>query len=63
MAACAKKTEENIQVHNKRERRGLHIPMLMDVGKGKISRKGCVVRDIYQQREKRGKNEGTTEYE
>ena len=57
------KPEEKIQVHKKRERRGLHRPMLMDGEEGKILRKCCVVKDIEHQREKRGKNEGTTEDE
>ena len=57
------KPEENMQVHKEMERRGMHIPMLIDVGDVKILRKGCVVKDIEHQREKRGKNEGTTEDE
>ena len=44
-----------IQIHNKRERRGMHIPMLTDGGEGKILIKGCVVKDIEHRQENRGK--------
>ena len=57
------KPEDKIQVHKERERRVLHELILMDGGECKILRNCCVVKYIEHQREKRGKNEGTTEYE
>ena len=33
----------------------------MDVGEGKIGRKGCVVKGIKHQQEKKEKNDGKTE--
>ena len=57
------KPEEKIQVHKERYIRGMHRPMLMDGGECKILRKGCIVKDIKHQRERREKNEGTTEDE
>ena len=52
------KPEEKVQVHKERQRRGLHITILMDGGEGKILRKGCVVKGIDHQREKREKMKG-----
>ena len=56
------KLEDKIQMHAKRARRGLHRPMLMDGGEGKML-KNCVVKDIEHQQEKREKNDGTIEDE
>ena len=55
--------EEKIQLHKEREIRVTHRPMLMDGGEGKIFRKGCDVKDIENNQEKRRKNDGTTEDE
>ena len=57
------KPEETIQVNKEREIRGLDTPIIMDGDEGKTLRKGCVVKDIENQRENREKNEGTTEDE
>ena len=47
--------EEKVQVHKEREIGGMHRPMLMDGGEGKILRNGFVVKGIEHQREKKGK--------
>ena len=44
------KLEEMVQVHKERKIRGLHRPMLMDGGEGKIRRKYCVDEGIEHQR-------------
>ena len=46
------KPEDKIKVHKERENTSLHRPMLMYVGKGKILRKVCVVKDIEHQQGK-----------
>ena len=56
-----KKSEDKMQVHTERNIRGIYIPMLMDGGEGNIRIKGCVVKGIEHQREKKGKNNRTRE--
>ena len=57
------KPEKKIQVNKEREIRGLDTPIIMDGDEGKTFRKGCVVKDIEYQQEKRRNNNGTTEDE
>ena len=54
IAACAKKTEDKMQVNKKSVGRGMHIKIVIDEGKGKKLKKKCVVKDIeHQQKKKR----------
>ena len=55
-----KKSEEKVQVHREGNIKGLHIPRLMDGGKGKI-KKCFVVKRIDHQRYKKENNSGTKE--
>ena len=57
------KPEKKIQVNKEREIRGLDTPIIMDRDEGKTFRKGCVVKDIEYQQEKRRNNNGTNEDE
>ena len=46
------KSEEKIQVNNKRVKKFLHRPMVIDVGKGNKLKICCVVEDIEHQQKK-----------
>ena len=55
--------EWKVPVHRDEKFMGVHKPRLMGGTEGKISRKGCVFKDIEYQWEKSGKMKGIEENE